>query len=96
MNTAITIVSGLPRTGTSMTMKMLEAGGISPLGKPGVCAGICRVCSPIALAARSSHHQGTCGKAAGGPRADDDNRGGCDSGGRAAILAPGVSAGRTR
>ncbi|MFC1997427.1 sulfotransferase family protein [Chloroflexota bacterium] len=27
----ITIVSGLPRSGTSMTMKMLEAGGISPL-----------------------------------------------------------------
>ena len=25
------IVSGLPRSGTSMTMKMLEAGGISPL-----------------------------------------------------------------
>ena len=28
---AITIVSGLPRSGTSMTMKMLEAGGIPPL-----------------------------------------------------------------
>ncbi len=27
----ITIVSGLPRSGTSMMMKMLEAGGISPL-----------------------------------------------------------------
>jgi hypothetical protein len=27
----ITIVSGLPRSGTSMTMKVLEAGGISPL-----------------------------------------------------------------
>ncbi len=27
----ITIVSGLPRSGTSMVMKMLEAGGISPL-----------------------------------------------------------------
>ncbi len=27
----IVIVSGLPRSGTSMTMKMLEAGGISPL-----------------------------------------------------------------
>jgi hypothetical protein len=27
----VTIVSGLPRTGTSMLMKMLEAGGISPL-----------------------------------------------------------------
>jgi hypothetical protein len=27
----ITIVSGLPRSGTSMTMKMLEAGGIPPL-----------------------------------------------------------------
>ena len=27
----ITIVSGLPRSGTSMTMKMLEAGGIAPL-----------------------------------------------------------------
>ena len=28
---AITIVSGLPRSGTSMMMKMLEAGGIEPL-----------------------------------------------------------------
>ncbi len=28
---AITIVSGLPRSGTSMMMKMLEAGGIAPL-----------------------------------------------------------------
>lgn len=27
----ITIVSGLPRSGTSMMMKMLEAGGLSPL-----------------------------------------------------------------
>jgi hypothetical protein len=27
----ITIVSGLPRSGTSMTMKLLEAGGIPPL-----------------------------------------------------------------
>jgi len=27
----ITVVSGLPRSGTSMTMKMLEAGGILPL-----------------------------------------------------------------
>ena len=27
----ITIVSGLPRSGTSMTMKMLEAGGLPPL-----------------------------------------------------------------
>ena len=27
----ITIVSGLPRSGTSMAMKMLEAGGIPPL-----------------------------------------------------------------
>jgi len=27
----ITIVSGLPRSGTSMTMKMLDAGGIPPL-----------------------------------------------------------------
>ena len=27
----ITIVSGLPRTGTSMMMKMLEAGGVAPL-----------------------------------------------------------------
>ena len=27
----ITVVSGLPRSGTSMMMKMLEAGGISPL-----------------------------------------------------------------
>ena len=29
--TPITIVSGLPRSGTSMMMKMLEAGGIAPL-----------------------------------------------------------------
>jgi hypothetical protein len=29
--TPITIVSGLPRSGTSMAMKMLEAGGIPPL-----------------------------------------------------------------
>ncbi|MEZ4594094.1 MAG: sulfotransferase domain-containing protein [Chloroflexota bacterium] len=29
--TAVTIVSGLPRSGTSMMMKMLEAGGIPPL-----------------------------------------------------------------
>ena len=28
---AITVVSGLPRSGTSMLMKMLEAGGIQPL-----------------------------------------------------------------
>lgn len=28
---AITIVSGLPRSGTSMMMKMLEAGGVPPL-----------------------------------------------------------------
>ena len=28
---AITIVSGLPRSGTSMMMKMLEAGGLTPL-----------------------------------------------------------------
>ncbi|UCC86822.1 MAG: sulfotransferase [Anaerolineales bacterium] len=28
---AVTIVSGLPRSGTSMLMKMLEAGGIPPL-----------------------------------------------------------------
>ena len=27
----ITIVSGLPRSGTSMMMKMLEAGGIPPI-----------------------------------------------------------------
>jgi hypothetical protein len=27
----ITIVSGLPRSGTSMMMKMLEAGGLTPL-----------------------------------------------------------------
>ena len=31
MKPTITIVSGLPRSGTSMTMKMLEAGGIPPL-----------------------------------------------------------------
>ncbi len=30
-NQAITIVSGLPRSGTSMMMKMLEAGGLSPI-----------------------------------------------------------------
>ncbi len=30
-NDLITIVSGLPRSGTSMMMKMLEAGGIEPL-----------------------------------------------------------------
>lgn len=30
-NPRIIIVSGLPRSGTSMTMKMLEAGGIPPL-----------------------------------------------------------------
>ena len=30
-NDIITIVSGLPRSGTSMMMKMLEAGGIMPL-----------------------------------------------------------------
>lgn len=30
-NNLITIVSGLPRSGTSLMMKMLEAGGISPL-----------------------------------------------------------------
>lgn len=29
--TAVTVVSGLPRSGTSMMMKMLEAGGIPPL-----------------------------------------------------------------
>ncbi len=29
-NNEIIIVSGLPRSGTSMTMKMLEAGGVSP------------------------------------------------------------------
>jgi hypothetical protein len=29
--TAITIVSGLPRSGTSMMMRMLEAGGLPPL-----------------------------------------------------------------
>ena len=28
---AITVVSGLPRSGTSMMMKMLEAGGVAPL-----------------------------------------------------------------
>jgi LPS sulfotransferase NodH len=31
LNQAITIVSGLPRSGTSMMMKLLEAGGISPV-----------------------------------------------------------------
>ncbi len=31
MNTFITIVSGLPRSGTSLLMKMLEAGGMTPL-----------------------------------------------------------------
>jgi hypothetical protein len=30
-NDRITIVSGLPRSGTSMMMKMLEAGGLTPL-----------------------------------------------------------------
>jgi hypothetical protein len=30
-NSFITVVSGLPRSGTSMMMKMLEAGGIPPL-----------------------------------------------------------------
>lgn len=30
-NNGVTIVSGLPRSGTSMMMKMLEAGGIPPL-----------------------------------------------------------------
>ena len=30
-NETITIVSGLPRSGTSMMMKMLESGGIAPL-----------------------------------------------------------------
>ena len=30
-STPITVVSGLPRSGTSMMMKMLEAGGISPV-----------------------------------------------------------------
>jgi hypothetical protein len=30
-NHAVTIVSGLPRSGTSMMMKMLEAGGLPPL-----------------------------------------------------------------
>jgi len=30
-NQDITIVSGLPRSGTSMMMKMLEAGGLPPL-----------------------------------------------------------------
>ena len=30
-STQITVVSGLPRSGTSMMMKMLEAGGIPPL-----------------------------------------------------------------
>jgi broad-specificity NMP kinase len=30
-NPIITIVSGLPRSGTSMMMKMLEAGGLSPM-----------------------------------------------------------------
>ncbi len=28
---AVTVISGLPRSGTSMMMKMLDAGGISPL-----------------------------------------------------------------
>jgi hypothetical protein len=31
MSSTITVVSGLPRSGTSMMMKMLEAGGIPPL-----------------------------------------------------------------
>ena len=30
-NNTVTIVSGLPRSGTSMMMKMLEAGGVPPL-----------------------------------------------------------------
>ena len=30
-NNVVTIVSGLPRSGTSMMMKMLEAGGVPPL-----------------------------------------------------------------
>lgn len=31
LNTVITVVSGLPRSGTSMMMKMLEAGGLPPV-----------------------------------------------------------------
>jgi len=31
MSSRITVVSGLPRSGTSMMMKMLEAGGVPPL-----------------------------------------------------------------
>jgi hypothetical protein len=31
LNQIVTVVSGLPRSGTSMMMKMLEAGGLSPL-----------------------------------------------------------------
>jgi broad-specificity NMP kinase len=31
MNNAVIIVSGLPRSGTSMMMKMLEAGGLQPI-----------------------------------------------------------------
>jgi LPS sulfotransferase NodH len=31
INQAITVVSGLPRSGTSMMMKLLEAGGLPPL-----------------------------------------------------------------
>lgn len=31
MSSTITVVSGLPRSGTSMMMKMLEAGGLPPL-----------------------------------------------------------------
>ena len=31
LNKVVTIVSGLPRSGTSMMMKMLEAGGLPPL-----------------------------------------------------------------
>lgn len=31
VNDEITIVSGLPRSGTSLMMKMLEAGGIEPV-----------------------------------------------------------------
>jgi Sulfotransferase domain len=38
MNETITIVSGLPRSGTSMMMRMLEAGGIPPLADTIRCA----------------------------------------------------------
>ena len=31
MSTPIYVVSGLPRSGTSMMMKMLEAGGLEPV-----------------------------------------------------------------